>query len=180
MEPEREYSDVFRLTRSGKPAQLPSVFTSLRQKHIRNQESQFFPIPGIIPERDRIIGQEKYFFQTEKYKKQQIAVNNSNRIRDPATKSITPTQMKYNVVTPESNLNSDQLWLQMSQLAVKNQEKFDEPHSRNVRLQEWKTLQEATVKAIQESYAKLSEASEETNKRLNPFFKDEYHCKRDR
>ncbi|MBW0568293.1 hypothetical protein O181_108008 [Austropuccinia psidii MF-1] len=142
MEPDREYSDFFRLMRSGKPAQLLSVFTSLRQKHIRDQDSQFFPIPGIIPERDRIIGQEKYFFQTEvkgirpfypeivrpderSTKKQQIAVNNSNRIRNPATRSITPTQMKYNVVSPESNLNSDQLLLQMSQLAVKNQEKFD-------------------------------------------------------
>ncbi|MBW0566377.1 hypothetical protein O181_106092 [Austropuccinia psidii MF-1] len=65
MEPAGEYSDVFRLIRSGKPTQLPSGFTSLRHKQIRDQESPFFPIPGIIQEMDRIIGQGKYFFQPE-------------------------------------------------------------------------------------------------------------------
>ncbi|MBW0519019.1 hypothetical protein O181_058734 [Austropuccinia psidii MF-1] len=36
------------------------------------------------------------------------------------------------------------------------------------------------VKALQEVYAQLSKASEETNKRLNLVFKEQHHSKRDR
>ncbi|MBW0496908.1 hypothetical protein O181_036623 [Austropuccinia psidii MF-1] len=41
-------------------------------------------------------------------------------------------------------------------------------------------LQETTIKAIQESCAQSSTASEETNKRLNQVFEEKNHCKRDR
>ncbi|MBW0496923.1 hypothetical protein O181_036638 [Austropuccinia psidii MF-1] len=41
-------------------------------------------------------------------------------------------------------------------------------------------LQEATIKAIQESYAQLIKVSEETNKILNQVFEEKHHCKRDR
>ncbi|MBW0566379.1 hypothetical protein O181_106094 [Austropuccinia psidii MF-1] len=88
--------------------------------------------------------------------------------------------MENNVVKPESNLNSDQLWLQLSQLAVQTQKKFDELHRSNVSFQELETLQEAIVKPIQESCAKLIKASEETKKILNQVFEEQYHCKRDR
>ncbi|MBW0539819.1 hypothetical protein O181_079534 [Austropuccinia psidii MF-1] len=196
MEPEREYSDFLRLTRSGKPTQLPSGFTSLRNKQIRDQESPLFPIPGIIQERDRIIGQEKYFFlpEVERIKpyypeivgpderstrKQQMVVNTSNRIRTPATSIISLTQLEHNCFTPESNSNSDKIWFQMSQLAVKGQGKFDELHRSNLRFPELTTLQEETVKAIQESCAKLRKSSEESNKRLNQVFEEQYHCKRE-
>ncbi|MBW0465537.1 hypothetical protein O181_005252 [Austropuccinia psidii MF-1] len=74
----------------------------------------------------------------------------------------------------ESNLSSDQLWLQISQFEVQTQEKFDEIYSRNLR------LQEATIKSIQESCSKLKRSSEETNKILNQFFEEKYNCKRDR
>ncbi|MBW0527705.1 hypothetical protein O181_067420 [Austropuccinia psidii MF-1] len=55
--------------------------------------------------------------------KPEIDVNTS-RISRLTNKNIPPTQIKHNVVTPESNLNSDKLWLQMSQFAVQTQELF--------------------------------------------------------
>ncbi|MBW0477697.1 hypothetical protein O181_017412 [Austropuccinia psidii MF-1] len=68
----------------------------------------------------------------------------------------------------------------MFQFAVQTQEKFDELHRSNLRLQELKTLQDETIKAIQESCDKLNKATEETKKRLNKTFEEQYHCKRDR
>ncbi|MBW0534770.1 hypothetical protein O181_074485 [Austropuccinia psidii MF-1] len=63
MEPEREYSDSFRLTRSGKSTTLSSGFKPLRQQQISDQESPYFQIPGNIQYRQRIIGKEQDFFQ---------------------------------------------------------------------------------------------------------------------
>ncbi|MBW0473757.1 hypothetical protein O181_013472 [Austropuccinia psidii MF-1] len=68
----------------------------------------------------------------------------------------------------------------MSEFAVQIQENFDEIHRSNVRLHKLTTLQGETIKAIQESCAKLSKASEETNKGLNQVFEEKYQCKRDR
>ncbi|MBW0517354.1 hypothetical protein O181_057069 [Austropuccinia psidii MF-1] len=82
-------------------------------------------------------------------------VANTSIISSPTNRNITPTQNEHNVVTPESNLNSDQLWLQMSQFEVKNQEKFDELHRRNERLKELTTIHEDKIKAIQEGCDKL-------------------------
>ncbi|MBW0467684.1 hypothetical protein O181_007399 [Austropuccinia psidii MF-1] len=65
MEPEREYSYSFRLTRSGKPTKLSSCFTPGRNQHISDQESPFFQIPGSIQEGETITGKEKAFFQPE-------------------------------------------------------------------------------------------------------------------
>ncbi|MBW0496934.1 hypothetical protein O181_036649 [Austropuccinia psidii MF-1] len=62
-------------------------------------------------------------------------VSNASRISSPTKRNITPTQNEHSVVASESNLKSDQLWSQMSQFSVKNQEKFDEIHRRNLRLQ---------------------------------------------
>ncbi|MBW0587349.1 hypothetical protein O181_127064 [Austropuccinia psidii MF-1] len=67
----------------------------------------------------------------------------------------------------------------MSQFSVKTQGKFDELHRSNESLKELTTLQEATIKAIQESCAKLCKSLEQTNKRLTKFFEEQYHCKRD-
>ncbi|MBW0536333.1 hypothetical protein O181_076048 [Austropuccinia psidii MF-1] len=44
-EPEREYYDSFRFTRS-KPIRLPSDFTPLKHQQISDQEPPFFTIPG--------------------------------------------------------------------------------------------------------------------------------------
>ncbi|MBW0513577.1 hypothetical protein O181_053292 [Austropuccinia psidii MF-1] len=65
IEPEITYSDSFRLIRSGNPTKLPNGFTPLRHQQISDQEPPYFPIPGRIQERKRIIGQEQYFFQPE-------------------------------------------------------------------------------------------------------------------
>ncbi|MBW0585046.1 hypothetical protein O181_124761 [Austropuccinia psidii MF-1] len=68
----------------------------------------------------------------------------------------------------------------MSQFEVKTQEQLDDFKRLNERLKRNAILQEATIKAIQESCAQLSKASEETNKRLNQVFEEKTHCKRDR
>ncbi|MBW0483840.1 hypothetical protein O181_023555 [Austropuccinia psidii MF-1] len=68
----------------------------------------------------------------------------------------------------------------MFRFTVQTQKNLDEIHRRNVRLQELTTLQEATIKAMQESCAKLRKASEEANKRLNQVFEEKYHGNRDR
>ncbi|MBW0512777.1 hypothetical protein O181_052492 [Austropuccinia psidii MF-1] len=51
-------------------------------------------------------------------------VLNTSRISSPINRNITPTQIENNVVTPESNLKSDALWLQMSQYSSKLKSSF--------------------------------------------------------
>ncbi|MBW0570557.1 hypothetical protein O181_110272 [Austropuccinia psidii MF-1] len=80
----------------------------------------------------------------------EVVVNNS-RISHPINRKITPTQIEHNVVTPESNLNSDALWLQMLQYSEKTQKLFAE-----------------------------LESSHEGMKRLNIVFEEQNHSKRDR
>ncbi|MBW0520388.1 hypothetical protein O181_060103 [Austropuccinia psidii MF-1] len=53
----------------------------------------------------------------------ELVVNNS-RSSSPINRNITPTQIEHNVVTPESNLNSNALWLQMSQFCEKTQSRL--------------------------------------------------------
>ncbi|MBW0487219.1 hypothetical protein O181_026934 [Austropuccinia psidii MF-1] len=65
MESEITYSDSFRLIRIGNPTRLPSGFKPLRNQQISDQESPYFPIPGIIQEWKSIIGQKQDFFQPE-------------------------------------------------------------------------------------------------------------------
>ncbi|MBW0471244.1 hypothetical protein O181_010959 [Austropuccinia psidii MF-1] len=176
--------------------QLSSAFTPFRQQQIGGQYSPFFTIPGSFQEETRIQREKQYLFQPqeervrpndpeavglgEKSTQEPEIVVNTSRFSTSLNRDITPTQNEHNVVTPESNLNSDQLWLQMSQFAVKTQEKFDELHRSNEKLKELTTLHEATIKAIQEGCAKLCKPSEETNERLNKFFEEKYHCKRER
>ncbi|MBW0477800.1 hypothetical protein O181_017515 [Austropuccinia psidii MF-1] len=153
--PYRSYSDSFRLTRS-RPNQLSSGLTPFRLQQISGQESPFFTISGSFQEKRRIQGKKQDLFQPK------------------------AERTEHNVVTPQSNLNSDKLWLQTSQFAVQTQEQLDYFKRLNERLQRNAILQEDTVKAIQESCAQLIKASEETNKRLNQVFEEQHHCKRDR
>ncbi|MBW0466660.1 hypothetical protein O181_006375 [Austropuccinia psidii MF-1] len=182
IEPDRTYSDSFRLTRS-KPSILPSSFSPFRKQQIIDQESTFFTIPGSLQEKTGIQREKQDFFQPqaetvrpndpeavgigERSKQEPEISVNTYRISSPINRNINPTKNEQNVVTVESSLNSDQLWLQLSQFSVQTQEKFDELHRSNVRLQELTILQEATMKSIQESCAKLNKASEETKNRLN-------------
>ncbi|MBW0490440.1 hypothetical protein O181_030155 [Austropuccinia psidii MF-1] len=61
-EPDRAYSDSFRLKRS-RPNQISSGFTPFRNQQISGQESPFFTIPGSFQEKTRIQGQEQDLFQ---------------------------------------------------------------------------------------------------------------------
>ncbi|MBW0496171.1 hypothetical protein O181_035886 [Austropuccinia psidii MF-1] len=129
-DPDRAYSDSFRLTRS-RPNQLSSGFTPFRNQQISGQESPFFTIPGIFQEKTRKKGQKQDLLQAEEERvrphdteavelgkrstqEPEVSVNHS-RISSPINRNITPTQIEHNAVSTESNLNSDALWLQMSQ-----------------------------------------------------------------
>ncbi|MBW0470134.1 hypothetical protein O181_009849 [Austropuccinia psidii MF-1] len=56
-DPDREYSDSFRLTRS-RPNQLCGGVKKFRSQQISGQESLFFTIPGSFEEKTRIQGQK--------------------------------------------------------------------------------------------------------------------------
>ncbi|MBW0464674.1 hypothetical protein O181_004389 [Austropuccinia psidii MF-1] len=63
-DPDRAYSDSFRLTRK-RPNKLSSGSTPFRNQHISGQESPFFTIPGSFQEKTRIQGQKQDHFQPE-------------------------------------------------------------------------------------------------------------------
>ncbi|MBW0562608.1 hypothetical protein O181_102323 [Austropuccinia psidii MF-1] len=135
------YSDSFRLTRR-RPNQLSSGFTPFRSQQISGPESPFFTIPGSFQEKTRIQGRNQDHLQPEEERvrpndpeavifggrsaQEPEVVVNSSGISIPINRNISPTQIEHNVVTPESNLNSDSLWLQMSQYAEQTQKKFEE------------------------------------------------------
>ncbi|MBW0464935.1 hypothetical protein O181_004650 [Austropuccinia psidii MF-1] len=72
------------------------------------------------------------------------------------------------------------MWLEMSQFSVQTQENFDELHRSSEMLKESTTLHEATINTIKEGCAKLCKAFEETKKRLNQVFEEQYHRQRNR
>ncbi|MBW0464088.1 hypothetical protein O181_003803 [Austropuccinia psidii MF-1] len=135
-DPDRAYSDSFRLTRS-RPNQLSSSFKPFRNQQISGKESPFFTIPGSFQEKTRIQGQKQDLFQPkaervrpndpeavglgEKSTQEPEIVVHTSRISSLISRKITPTQTEHNVVTPESNLNSEKLWLQMPQFSVQTQ-----------------------------------------------------------
>ncbi|MBW0512649.1 hypothetical protein O181_052364 [Austropuccinia psidii MF-1] len=174
-DPDREYSDSFRIKRS-RPNKLSSSLKPSRNQQISGQKSPFFTIPGRFLAKTRIQGQKQDLFQLKEERvrsndpeavgvgerstqEPEIGVHTS-RISSPINRNITPTQTEQNVVTPEKSLDYFK--------------RINERFQRNA------ILQEATIKAIQESCAQFSKASEETNKRLNQVFEEKYHCKRDR
>ncbi|MBW0492131.1 hypothetical protein O181_031846 [Austropuccinia psidii MF-1] len=192
---DRAYSDSFRLTRS-RPNLLSSGFTPFKNQQISGQESPFFTIPGHFQEKTRVKWQKEDHLQPKKErvrpndpeafgfgersaKEPGVAVHNSG-ISSPIKRNITPTQIEHNVVTPESNLNSDALWLQMSQFGEKTRKKFAEHEARHERMKKLTASMNKIVKNLQEGHALLSKASEETNKRLNIVFDEQHHSKRDR
>ncbi|MBW0570683.1 hypothetical protein O181_110398 [Austropuccinia psidii MF-1] len=193
--PDRAYSDSFRLTRR-RPNQLSSDFTLFRNQQISAQESPFFTIPGRFQETTREQGQEQSLLQPEEERvrpydseavgfgkrsaqEPEVVVNHS-RISSPRNRNITPTQTEHNIVTSESNINSDTLWLQMSQYGEQSEKKFTELKASHERIKELQASMEKIVKNLQEGHAQLSKASEETNKRLNLVFEEQHHSKGDR
>ncbi|MBW0557478.1 hypothetical protein O181_097193 [Austropuccinia psidii MF-1] len=184
-DPDRAYSDSFRLTRS-RPNQLSSGFTPFRNQQISGQESPFFTIPGNFEEKTKIQGQKQDHLEPEEERvrpndpeavvfgersaqEPEVVVYNSG-ISSPIDRNITPTHIEHNVVTPESNLNSDALWLQISQFLEQTQKQFAELQERHERMKTLTASRDKIVKALQEGHAQLSKASEETNKRLNLVF----------
>ncbi|MBW0470884.1 hypothetical protein O181_010599 [Austropuccinia psidii MF-1] len=183
------------LTRS-RPNQLSSGFTPFRNQQISGQESPFFTIPGSFQEKTRIQGQKQDVFQPKAERvrpndpeyvglgerstqEPEIAVHTS-RISSPINRDITPTQIEHNVDTPESNLNSNALWLQMSQFAEKSKKKFSELKASHKRMKTLTASVDKIVKTLQEGHAQLIKASKETNKGLNQVFEEQHHRKRDR
>ncbi|MBW0499628.1 hypothetical protein O181_039343 [Austropuccinia psidii MF-1] len=153
-------------------------------------------MPGSFQEKTRIQGQKQDHLQPEEERvrpndpeavgfgeisaqEPAVAVNNFE-ISSPISRNVTPTQIDHNAVTPESNLNSDSLWLQMSQYLEQTQKQFAELEASHERMKILTASMDKIVKNLQEGHAQLSRASEETNKRLNLVFEVQHHRTRDR
>ncbi|MBW0512643.1 hypothetical protein O181_052358 [Austropuccinia psidii MF-1] len=193
--PDRAYSDSLRSPRS-RPNQISNGFKTFRNHQISGQESPFFTIPGSFQEKTRIQGQKQDLFQPKaeqvrpndpeavglgerSTQEAEIAVHTS-RISSPINRNITPTQIEHNVVTPESNLNIDALWLQMSQFAENTQKQFSELQASNEKMKTLTDSMDKIVKTLQEGHAQTRKSFEKTNKRLNQAFEEQHHRKRDR
>ncbi|MBW0542257.1 hypothetical protein O181_081972, partial [Austropuccinia psidii MF-1] len=168
-------SDSWRLTRS-RPNQLSSGFTQFRNQQISGQELKFFTISGSFQEKKRIQGQKQDHLQPEEERvrhndteafrfgersalKPKVVVNNS-RISGPIHRNITPTPIEHNFVTPESNLNSDALWLQMSQYVEQAEKQLAELEASHERMKILTASMDKIIKNLQEGHAQLSKASE--------------------
>ncbi|MBW0473243.1 hypothetical protein O181_012958 [Austropuccinia psidii MF-1] len=179
-----------------RPNQLSNGFTPFRSQQISGQEPPFFTIPASFQEKARIQGQKQDHFQPEKEsvrpndpealgfgegstQQPEVVVNNS-RISSPLNRNITPTQIENNALSSENNLNSDALWLQMSQCAEKTQKQFAELEESHERMKKLTASMDKMFKTLQEGHAQLRKASEETHKRLNIGFEAQHHSRRDR
>ncbi|MBW0593524.1 hypothetical protein O181_133239, partial [Austropuccinia psidii MF-1] len=122
--PDRAYSDSFRLTRS-RPNQLSSGFTPFRNQQISGQESPFFTIPGSFQEKTRKQGQEQSLLQPEEERvrpydleavgfckrsaQEPRVVLNHSRSSSPTNRNITPTQtvrFVYETLDNSNNIKS--------------------------------------------------------------------------
>ncbi|MBW0542841.1 hypothetical protein O181_082556 [Austropuccinia psidii MF-1] len=189
-DPNRAYSDCFRLTRS-RQNHLSNGLTPFRNQNISGHESPFFTIPGAFQEKTRIQGQKQDLFKPkaervrpndpeavglgERSTQEPEIVANTFRISSPNNRNITPTQNEHSVVTPESNFKSDALGLQMSQYAEKTQKKFSKLKESHERMKTLTAFMEKIVKPLHEGHAQLRKTSEETNKRLNKVFEEWHH-----
>ncbi|MBW0486346.1 hypothetical protein O181_026061 [Austropuccinia psidii MF-1] len=107
-DPDRAYSDSFRITRS-RPSQLSSGFKPFKNQQISCQESPFFTIPGSIQEKTRIQGQKQDHLQPEEERvkpyypeavgfdersaQEPEVVVNKSRISSPTNRNITPLRL---------------------------------------------------------------------------------------
>ncbi|MBW0543616.1 hypothetical protein O181_083331 [Austropuccinia psidii MF-1] len=149
-----------------------------RNQKISGQESPFFTIPESFQEKTRIKGQKQDLFQPREGRvrpndpesvglgerssqEPEIGVHTS-RISSPI-RNITPNQIEHNVDTPESNLNSDALWLQMSQFSEKTQKQFEELQASYERMKTLTASMEKIVTTLQKGHAEFSKASEGKN-----------------
>ncbi|MBW0526481.1 hypothetical protein O181_066196 [Austropuccinia psidii MF-1] len=182
---DRAYSDSFRLTTS-RPNQLSSGFTPSMNQKISGQELTFFTVPGSFQDKTRIQGQKQDLFQPkaerfrpndpeavglgERGTQEPEIVIHTSRISSPINRNITPTQIEHNVVTPESTLNSDELWLQISQFAEQTQKNFEELQAGHEMMKTLTAFMDKIFKTLQEGHAQLRKVTEETNKRVKQVF----------
>ncbi|MBW0542541.1 hypothetical protein O181_082256 [Austropuccinia psidii MF-1] len=163
-DPERAHSDPFRITRS-RQNRLSNGFQPFRNQQVSGQESPFFTIPGRFQEKTRTQGKKQDLFsqKAERVKtndpetvglvegstqEPEVVVNHS-RISRPLNRNITPTQIEHNIVSPESNLNSDAMWLQMSQFSEKTQKQFAELEGSHERMKALTASMHKIVKNLQ-------------------------------
>ncbi|MBW0466072.1 hypothetical protein O181_005787 [Austropuccinia psidii MF-1] len=111
-DPDREYSDSFRLTRS-RPDWHCSGFKAFRNQQISGQESPLFTIPESFQEKTRRKAQKQDHLQPEEERvrphdpedvgfgersaQEPEVVENNFRISSPINRNITPTQIEHNV-----------------------------------------------------------------------------------
>ncbi|MBW0524808.1 hypothetical protein O181_064523 [Austropuccinia psidii MF-1] len=88
----------------------------------------------------------------------ELVVNNA-RIRSTINRNINPTQIEHNVFTPESNINSEALWLQMSQFSKQTQKKFAELKASHERMKVLTASMDKIFKNLPEGHAHLRKAS---------------------
>ncbi|MBW0517102.1 hypothetical protein O181_056817 [Austropuccinia psidii MF-1] len=172
-DPDRAYSDSFRLTRS-RPNHLSSGLTPFRNQQISGRESPFFTIPESLQEKTRKQGPKQDLLQPEEERirpndpeavgfgersaQEPEVVSNNSRTSSPIIRNIIPPQIEHNVVTPETNLNSDALWLQMSQYAEQTQKQFSELEASHERMKKLTASMVKIVKSLPEGHSQLIRA----------------------
>ncbi|MBW0527164.1 hypothetical protein O181_066879 [Austropuccinia psidii MF-1] len=118
-----------------------------KQEHVQPEEER------VRPHDPEAVG-----FGERSAQETEVVVNGST-VSSPLNRYITPTQIEHNVVTPESNLNSDELCLQMSQYAEQTQKQFEELEASHERMKILTASMEKIVKKLQEGHAQSSKAS---------------------
>ncbi|MBW0499251.1 hypothetical protein O181_038966 [Austropuccinia psidii MF-1] len=104
-DPDRAYSDSFRLTRS-RPNQLSSSFTPFGNQQMSDQEAPFFTIPRSFQEKTRIQGQKQDPFQP---KAERVRHNDPSAVRlgERSTKepeiAVHTSRINDKSKTPETN-----------------------------------------------------------------------------
>ncbi|MBW0569879.1 hypothetical protein O181_109594 [Austropuccinia psidii MF-1] len=116
--------------------------TQFRHQQINDQASPLFTIPGGFQEKKRIQGEKLDLFQPKAERirphdpevvrfgersaqEPEVAVN-FPRISSPSIRNLTPNRTEHSIVTSESNINNDTLWLKMSQYAEQSAKQFAE------------------------------------------------------
>ncbi|MBW0497441.1 hypothetical protein O181_037156 [Austropuccinia psidii MF-1] len=149
-DPDRAYSDSFRLARS-RSNKLSGSFKPFRNQQISGQESPFLTIQGSFQEKTRIQRQKQDLFQPKaervrpndkegiglgerSIQEQEIVVNNY-RISSPNNRKITLTQNEHSIVTPKRNLNVGAMCLKISQFGEQTQTQFAELQQSHERME---------------------------------------------
>ncbi|MBW0504622.1 hypothetical protein O181_044337 [Austropuccinia psidii MF-1] len=148
-DPGRAYSDSFRLTRS-RPNQLSreNKDTGTKARPLSTRAER------VIPYDPEAVG-----FGEGSAHEPEVVVHNS-RISSPLNRNMTPAHIEHNFVTPESNFNSDALWLQTFQFAEQTQKQFSELEASHERMKTLTASMDKIVKTLEGGHAQLRKAFE--------------------